>query len=94
MSAQWTQEDALNFEAARECITAYMAIFSAEIYAENSLPKPDATKLADLNSHRDRLFDERKELRLTDYAEIERIRSEYGSAVKASREAYRAKVAA
>jgi len=82
---QWTQEEAIAYECAREAITGLRAVLTSQIAAESSKPYPDAERLADLRAERARLFKERAGLQVKDHAEIARVRAEYGAAVRAWR---------
>ncbi|MBQ0961638.1 hypothetical protein KAK06_22045 [Ideonella sp. 4Y11] len=79
----WTQEQAIAFEAARECIGHLIAIRISELHTSSPAPERAAELEADLA----RLQTERRALRLTDEAEIARIREEYGAQVRAWRQA-------
>jgi len=82
---RWTQEEAIAYECAREAITGLRAILTGQIAEESGKPYPDAERLADLRAERSRLFRERAGLRVKDHAEIARVRSEYGAAIRAWR---------
>jgi hypothetical protein len=90
----WTQDEAIAFECARECISDLMAIRSREIADEETRPRPDAARLAALEADLDRLAGERSALRGTDHAEIARIRTEYGALIRTIREERRRQHAA
>lgn len=74
---KWTQDEAIAFECARECITHMIAICTGELH-EN----PSAERRAELVAERSRLAGEQRTLRLKDHAEIARIRTEYGAAIR------------
>jgi hypothetical protein len=76
---KWTQDEAIAFECARECITHMIAICTGELY-EN----PSDERRAELEAERGRLMGEQRTLRLKDHAEIARIRTEYGAFIRAS----------
>lgn len=82
---EWTQEEAIAFECAREVITDMMAIHSGQIAEEEAKSRPDPNRLAQLRAERTRLARERTELHVHDYADIARIRAVYGGAVRAHR---------
>jgi hypothetical protein len=82
---EWTQEEAIAFECAREVITDMMAIHSGQIAEEQAKHRPDSDRLAQLRAERTRLARERTELNVHDHADIARIRAVYGAAVRASR---------
>lgn len=75
----WTQDEAIAFEAARECITDLMAIRSGQIHAEQDKPTPDAALLTSLEAERTQLHQQRAALRMADHAQVARVRSEYGA---------------
>lgn len=83
--ARWTQEEAIAFESARECITHLMAICSAEA----SDIRSTAEQRDGARARRARLAAERAGLRVCDHESIHRIRSVYG---KECRDASSAKV--
>jgi hypothetical protein len=76
---KWTQDEAIAFECARECINHMIAICTGELH-EN----PSAERRAELVAERSRLAGEQRTLRLKDHAEIARIRTEYGAFIRAS----------
>lgn len=83
--AEWTQEEAIAFECARECITDMMAICTGQIADESRKGSPDTERLAALRAERSRLAQERASLHVYDHAAIARIRAEYGAAIRAHR---------
>jgi hypothetical protein len=82
---QWTQEEAVAFECAREVITDLMAIYTGRIAEEAGKAQPDADRLATLRAERSRLAQERTGLHVENQAEVARIRAEYGALVRAWR---------
>lgn len=87
---QWTQEEAVAFECAREVITDMMAIHTGQIADERAKPQPDPARLAQLRAERSRLAQERAGLHVGDRAEVARIRAEYGAFVRAWRAKHQA----
>lgn len=83
--ADWTQEEAVAFECAREVITDMMAIQTGQIAAEASKQEPDAVRLASLRAERSRLALERAALHVHDHADIARIRADYGAIIRGHR---------
>jgi hypothetical protein len=77
----WTQDQAIAYEAARECIGHLIAIRISELHTGSPAPERAAELEADLA----RLQAERRALRLADEAEIARVREEYGAQVRAWR---------
>lgn len=90
---KWTQDEAINYECARECITDLMGIFSTEIDDEESSSSPDQAKIEDMLATRTSLARERMALRLEDHDHIAEIRSVYGARIRAYREAGRRQAA-
>jgi len=84
MTTGWTQEEAIEYECACECITDLMGIKTAEICEEEAKPFPDTTHVARLRAERFELAQERKRLHADNHAEIARINKEYGAIVRAA----------
>lgn len=84
---RWMQDEAIAFEAARNCITHLLAIRLAEHRELERLGGPVTPEQASLDAEIQRLLEERRVLRLKDHAEIARVRKEYGALVRHSREA-------
>lgn len=82
LSPAWTQDEAIAYECACECITHLMAIHAAEIHIEEGKPDPDKSRLLALSAEQDRLAAERRGLRGTDHQAIARIREEYGTVIR------------
>lgn len=72
--ARWTQEDAIAFESARECITHLMAICSADMTDS----RISCEELEGLRLRRSKLAAERAELRVSDTGAVARVRNVYG----------------
>lgn len=83
---RWTQEQAVAFEAARECLGDVIAICVASIAAEEAKASPDASRLAELETELAELTAKRRELRLTDSAGVASVRAFYGAQVRSYRE--------
>jgi hypothetical protein len=81
----WTQDEAINYECARDVITDLRAILTGEITEESSKEHPDAEKLERLYAESSRLFRERAGLHVKDHAEIARVQAEYGARIRAWR---------
>lgn len=84
--ARWTQDQAVSFEAARECLTDMMGICSAAIADEESKASPDAKRLAQLEGELSSLAQERLSLTIEDAERTEAIRKTYGAFVRACRQ--------
>jgi predicted transcriptional regulator len=80
---QWTQDEAVAYECAREVITHLRAILTSEIADEESKPEPDAMRLESLRTEWERLFHERANLHVGNHQEVARVRKEYGARVRA-----------
>jgi hypothetical protein len=80
---KWTHKQSIAYECAREVITDMMAYCSHWIAEESAKEAPDADRLAQLRADRSKLARERSSLRVTDDAEVARIRTEYGAIVRA-----------
>lgn len=81
-SPAWSQEEAIAFECARECITHLMAFYTAEIHAEETQPNRDEHRLSSLRAERTQLASEGHALHLSDNEAIARIRKEYGALIR------------
>jgi hypothetical protein len=82
--AQWTQDEAIAYQCARDCITDLRAIYTAEIYDEERKAAPDKARIDALSVEQARLYRERKDLEVKDATAIERIRREYGALIRAN----------
>lgn len=85
---KWTQDEAIAFEAAKECIGHWIAIQSGEIGDERAKPMPDAARLNALDAEVTRLVHERLSFHVEDHVEVARIRKHYGSLVREYNVAY------
>ena len=85
--AEWTQEEAIAFECARECITDMMAICTGRIADERHKKTPDADRLAALRAERSRVTQERASLHVHDPAAFARMCADYGALIRAHRAA-------
>lgn len=86
--SMWTQDEAIAFEAAKECIGHWIAIKSGEIGDERAKPMPDATRLSALDAEVTRLVQERSSFHVDDHVQVARIRQRYGSLVREYNAAY------
>jgi len=89
---QWTQDEAIAFECARECITDLMGIQSGLLCEEENKPNPDQASIDKFKAELSKLFRERTALTVTNQTEIARVRSEYGAMVRAWRASHKAMV--
>ncbi len=80
--AKWTQEQAVAFECARECITDMMGICSAKIAEEEGKTDPDRAVLTELENELTRLAFERSSLTITDDERIATVRRQYGEVIR------------
>jgi hypothetical protein len=85
---KWTQDDAIAFECARECITDLMGICSTAIADEERQLAPDVVHLAKLEKNLVELACERSTLTVANHDRIETIRRDYGAVVRAHRESF------
>ncbi|WP_339584685.1 hypothetical protein [Aquabacterium sp. G14] len=83
--AKWTQEQAVAFECARECITDMMGICSAKIAEEECKTDPDRAVLTELENELTRLARERSSLTITDDERIATVRRQYGEVIRCFR---------
>jgi hypothetical protein len=81
----WTQEQAIAFESARECITDLAGIYTALIEAARAQAVPDEVRIQSLRATRSALVQERSELRLHDGDRIAEVCRVYGKQIKALR---------
>ena len=79
---KWTQDEAIDFECAREVITDLRAILATQIYEESNKEQPDAEKLEQLYAESSRLFRERADLHVTDHENVMRVLARYGAQVR------------
>lgn len=79
---KWTQEEAIAYESALECITHLRAILTGERHNDNPTPE----RLAEIEAEFARLLAERRALSVHDHAEIARIRRDYGQRIRADME--------
>lgn len=91
---KWTQDEAIAFECARECITDVMAICSAELADEKTSASPNAARIATLEAELSRLARERATLHGSQTAEIARIRATYGKLIRDHRAGHKHPMAA
>jgi len=75
---KWTQEEAIAYECARECITHLKAIYTGELYHDNPTPE----RRAEIKAEQSRLAAELRGLHVHDHAEIARIRRDYGQRIR------------
>lgn len=76
-----TNEEAIAYEAARECITHVMAIVSSELFGPDmSTLSPE--RIDALKGKLAELAEERQQLRLSDTKRIAKIREQHGRFVK------------
>lgn len=83
---KYTQDEAIEFECAREAITDLISIYNGQIYEESSKTKPDDELLSKLRLYRYRLVLERSTFHVKDHEIITQINVEYGAQIKAWRE--------
>lgn len=79
IAAKWTQDEAVAYECARECITHLMAHYSALLETENAMC---VERAAEYEHKLEMLAQERLSLRISDHDEIARIRRGYGRLIR------------
>ena len=82
---KWSQDQAVAFECARECIVDLMGICSAELADLDGVVDVCATHAERIEQRLAALAAELRRLHVTDTAHIERIRLDYGQEVRAYR---------
>jgi hypothetical protein len=90
----WTQEQAVAFESARECITDLAGIYTGLIADERQKAFPDAHVIASLRAKRSALVSERAGLHVQDAEHVAQIRRDYGARIQAFRAAHSQRQAA
>ena len=78
MSAEWTQEDAVAYEAACECITHMMAVYTSKMH-DASISEIEREEI---KAKRSLLAQEKRELHVHEKEKIARIREEYGAVLR------------
>jgi hypothetical protein len=79
---KWTQEQALAFEAARECMTALMAVYSADLVRTEASHGEDSEQAILIDAKISAFFNERASLTPTDVKGVERVFANYGPIVR------------
>ncbi len=78
----WSQDEAIAFEAARECLGDMMAICSAAIHEVKCTSQADPQRLANLEAELAALAAERTSLHVGDHDGIARVRAFFGQRVR------------
>ena len=76
----WSQEGAIAYESACECINHLIALYSEEI--NNQKTQVDTEQVARLKAARAGFATELRALHVSDRAQVARIRKEYGTFVR------------
>ncbi len=79
----WTQDEAIAFECARECISDMIAMRTELMYEEKAKPSPNVEYIATLERESTTLWRERAALSVSSHADIARIRTVYGAQIRA-----------
>lgn len=79
---QWTHEDCVNYESARELITHLMAFRSEWIARERAKTAPDLAAIECWSAERSTYAAELRGLDVTDRENIARIRRDYGAEIR------------
>jgi len=74
---EWDDQSAIRFETTQDIIGRVVAVYTARIAAEESRPDPDEEAVRRWEAEQDKAVRDRKNLRATDPAEVERVRSRY-----------------
>lgn len=77
MQSKWTQDEAIAFECASECITDMIGICSSTIAIEEEKVFPDQDQIEKFEARMFELARERRDLRLNDYDQIVKVRVAY-----------------
>ena len=80
--AEWTQEQAVQYEVAREAITALIAFRSQWVFDEEGRPSPDHVAIERWNAESAALAAELKGLDVRDHERVARICREYGPEIQ------------
>lgn len=84
---RWTQEEAIAFESARECITDLAGIYTGLIEEAKSRPFVSQAEIDALRAKRSELVHERAQLHLQDTERVANIRRVYGAKIREFRAA-------
>lgn len=76
----WSQEEAIAYESARECINHLIALYSAEI--NNQKVQVDTEQVGRLKAARGGFAAELRALHVSDQEQVARIREEYGAFIR------------
>jgi hypothetical protein len=79
---EWTHEECVSYESARELITYLMAFRSEWIGCEQAKPEPDLEAIERWKAERGAYAAELRGLDVTDRENITRIRRDYGAEAK------------
>lgn len=82
----WTQDEAIAYECAREVINDMVSICSNLISQEEKKNTPDLKRIQELDLRVSALFKERNAMSWHDQEIVAKIRSKYGSKIRAYRE--------
>jgi hypothetical protein len=78
----WTQQESIDFECAKETVGHMIAICSSLIADEKQKKVPNFQRITELENKRSLFTKERRELRLKNSKEVERINRDYGTKIK------------
>ena len=79
---KWTQEQAIDFETARECVTALMAICTAKLVEVEANDGAVSERVHAIDAQIRSLFKERAALTPTDVQGVARVLAEYSPLVR------------
>lgn len=89
----WTHEECVNYEVAREILTSLIGFRSLWIEREEALAQPDRSKIATWLGEMEAFARQQRGLQVTDRERVAQLRDEYGPIVKELVAAERARVA-
>jgi hypothetical protein len=79
---EWTHDECVDYEVARECIVEMIAVRSAWLDAERQKASPDETAMAQWSADQSAYFAELRALSIYDPANSARVCREYGPELK------------
>lgn len=87
-SQSWKMyEESLDYEVASEIITMMISRCSRDLWKEEHKPNQDAERMAQIDAEMSRLWDERNNLHVDNYANIKAVIKKYGPILKADYDA-------
>lgn len=87
MEPEWTQQEAIDYECAVECISDMVSIRTAKIAREERAPHPDRAQLDRWEAEVQQLCQEQSAPTVHSHEHIARILRDYGEQIRAHRAA-------